>query len=91
MNRRIEFSLNMENAQEAEIYRILSRATKHRRAGELIRQALVAYLFSDRPGARQNASSLRKAAMTAQGLEGAALGEELTDSIVSQSAEMFGF
>ena len=40
MIKRIEFSLNLEDPQEAIIYRALLPALRYRRAGAVIRQAL---------------------------------------------------
>ena len=47
MIKRIEFSLNLEDPQEAKIYRALLPALRYRRAGAVIRQALGAQLVED--------------------------------------------
>ena len=47
MNRRVEFSLNLDNPPEAALYGALTELLRHRRAGEVIRQALTAYLFAE--------------------------------------------
>jgi len=89
MNRRVEFSLNMDNPQEAALYDLLANLLRHRRAGEVIRQALTAYLFAEvRPSVahlpRRANESISSAAVDA-------VDEQVTSRIVSQSAEMFGF
>lgn len=38
--KRIEFTLNLDDPQEAALYRCLKPALRHRRAGAVIRQAL---------------------------------------------------
>lgn len=45
MIKRIEFSLNLEDPQEAIIYRALLPALRYRRAGAVIRQALGNHLI----------------------------------------------
>jgi hypothetical protein len=40
MIKRIEFTLNLNDPREAELYRCLKPALRHRRAGAVIRQAL---------------------------------------------------
>ena len=47
MIKRIEFSLNLEDPQEAKIYHALLPSLRYRRAGAVIRQALGAQLVED--------------------------------------------
>jgi hypothetical protein len=50
MIKRIEFTLNLDDPREAEIYRALKPALRYRRAGAVIRQALGVFLISaERP------------------------------------------
>jgi len=89
MNRRVEFSLNMDNPQEAALYDLLANLLRHRRAGEVIRQALTAYLFAE---VRQSTVNLLRHVeehMPPTTVD--AVDEQVTSRIVSQSAEMFGF
>lgn len=44
MIKRIEFTLNLDDPQEADIYRALKPSLRYRRAGAVIRQALHVYL-----------------------------------------------
>lgn len=48
MIKRIEFTLNLSDPREAQIYRALSPSLRHRRAGAVIRQALDTYLMPKR-------------------------------------------
>lgn len=43
MIKRIEFKLNLNDPQEAALYRALTPALSYRRAGAIIRQALTEY------------------------------------------------
>jgi len=89
MNRRVEFSLNMDNPQEAALYDLLANLLRHRRAGEVIRQALTAYLFAEaRPS---TVNLLRRVEEHTPPTTVDAVDEQVTSRIVSQSAEMFGF
>ena len=47
MIKRIEFSLNLEDPQEAKIYRALQPSLRYRRAGAVIRQALGTFFVID--------------------------------------------
>ncbi len=47
MIKRIEFSLNLDDPKEAEIYRALKPSLRYRRAGSVIRQALRAHLIPE--------------------------------------------
>ena len=48
MNRRVEFSLQHgQPSQRRRCTTLLADLLRHRRAGEVIRQALTAYLFAD--------------------------------------------
>ena len=90
MNRRVEFSLNLDNPPEAALYDALTELLRHRRAGEVIRQALIAYLFAEsrpQPGKRPARSTMP----IQQGTFTGAVDEQITDRIINQSAEMFGF
>lgn len=49
MLKRIEFSLNLNDPQEATIYRALLPALRYRRGGAVIRQALGAFLGIEAP------------------------------------------
>ncbi|MBK8022022.1 MAG: hypothetical protein IPK19_11495 [Chloroflexi bacterium] len=49
MIKRVEFSLNLEDPREAAIYRALYPAIRYRRAGAMIRQALVEFLRPESP------------------------------------------
>jgi len=89
MNRRVEFSLNMDNPQEAALYDLLANLLRHRRAGEVIRQALTAYLFAETRPLAANVS--RRADERTLSAAVDAVDEQVTSRIVSQSAEMFGF
>ncbi len=94
MNRRVEFSLNMDNPQEAALYDALADLLRHRRAGEVIRQALVSYLFRDtHPAPGRTISSMpRPDKRTGKSPNISSPAEpEATSRIVEQSAEMFGF
>ena len=89
MNRRVEFSLNLDNPPEAALYDALTELLRHRRAGEVIRQALTAYLFAE-----SHPQPIRLPAHSSVPIQPAVIGavdEHVTDRIVSQSAEMFGF
>jgi len=46
MIKRIEFSLNLDDPQDAHLYRALQPSLKYRRAGSIIRQALAKF-YSD--------------------------------------------
>jgi len=92
MNRRVEFSLNMDNPSEAALYEALHDLLRHRRAGEVIRQALSAYLFNDpvgQPSRKLVSKTLVQSTRTNH--ESVATDEQTTSRIISQSAEMFGF
>jgi len=94
MNRRVEFSLNMDNPQEAALYDALASLLRHRRAGEVIRQALSAYLFTDtHPISMRLDSSTPKQAKRPSDLQSDSKPTDFktTSRIVEQSAEMFGF
>ena len=90
MNRRVEFTLNLDDPVERAIYETLSAALRHRRAGELIRQALVAFVLSDRRPAPMTMMVNQPSAMpnksSTQHLDAAA-----TAQIIDRSANMFGF
>jgi hypothetical protein len=47
MIKRIEFSLNLEEPQEAHIYRALLPSLRYRRGGAIIRQALGMFFADD--------------------------------------------
>jgi hypothetical protein len=47
MNRRVEFTLKLDDPIQRAIYETLSAALRDRRAGELIRNALAAFLLTD--------------------------------------------
>ncbi|MBZ0308721.1 MAG: hypothetical protein K8I82_21820 [Anaerolineae bacterium] len=81
MMKRIEFTLNLDDPQEAAIYRALQIPLQRRRAGAVIRQALEAHLLSTRPASR----GVPPAGVTAAPDEGR------TERIMEQSAAMFGF
>lgn len=49
MFKRIEFSLNLNDPQEARIYRALQPALRYRRGGVVIRQALGDFFESEEP------------------------------------------
>ena len=49
MIKRIEFSLNLDDPQEAEIYRALLPSLRYRRAGAVIRNALGKHLVDHEP------------------------------------------
>jgi hypothetical protein len=51
MIKRIEFTLNLEDPREAQIYRALKPALRYRRGGAVIRQALDTFLVT--PQARK--------------------------------------
>jgi hypothetical protein len=94
MNRRIEFSLNMDNPQEAALYEALSGLLRHRRAGEVIRQALTAYLFEGtpiRPAPSGRHSVVPNGHIPANKESSNSIDLQTTDRIVAQSAAMFGF
>lgn len=48
MIKRIEFTLNLNDPREAQIYHALSPSLRHRRAGAVIRQALDIHLMPKR-------------------------------------------
>lgn len=55
MIKRIEFSLNLDDPQEAKIYRALRPSLHYRRGGAVIRQALRAFLTPhDQPLAQEH-------------------------------------
>jgi hypothetical protein len=89
MNRRVEFSLNLDNPPEAALYDMLTELLRHRRAGEVIRQALTAYLCNE-PKAQPVQRSMRPAAAVPSS-EAGAMDEQTTGRIINQSAAMFGF
>ena len=89
MNRRVEFSLNLDNPPEAALYDALTELLRHRRAGEVIRQALTAYLFAE--SHPQPTKLPMRSLENYQPAVTGAVDEHVTDRIVSQSAEMFGF
>ena len=90
MNRRVEFSLNLDNPPEAALYEALTELLRHRRAGEVIRQALTAYLFAESHQQPERRPA-RSAMPVQQGASIGAVDEQVTDRIINQSAEMFGF
>lgn len=47
MIKRIEFTLNLNDPREAEIYHALRPSLRYRRAGAVIRQALGTFLVSE--------------------------------------------
>lgn len=49
MIKRVEFTLNLEDPREAAIYRALHPSIRYRRAGAVIRQALIEFLKTDSP------------------------------------------
>ena len=49
MIKRVEFTLNLEDPREAAIYRALHPSIRYRRAGAVIRQALVEFLKTEVP------------------------------------------
>lgn len=93
MNRRVEFSLNMDNPSEAALYDALSDLLRHRRAGEVIRHALSAYLFGGTDLIPQRLAKVARPAppTSAPPANSVPTDEQNTRRIVSQSAEMFGF
>ena len=92
MNRRVEFALNLDDPTERAIYETLTAPLRHRRAGELIRNALVAFLLSDNrqsplpSGIRGRHPITGNQAVSVEPLDAAA-----TAQIVDRSASMFGF
>lgn len=93
MNRRVEFSLNLDNPSEAALYEALSDLLRHRRAGEVIRHALTAYLFSSTDTVPQRMTGASRHARPLALAHEASIptDEQTTKRIVAQSAEMFGF
>ncbi len=89
MNRRIEFTLNLDDPADAELYTMLSGPLRHRRAASLIRQALTAYLL----GAGKAGAARRSASAPPQieVLDDTRLDSEAAAHLVEQSAEMFDF
>jgi len=47
MIKRIEFTLNLDDPREAEIYKALKPSLRYRRAGAVIRQALGVFLVTE--------------------------------------------
>jgi len=47
MIKRIEFTLNLDDPREAEIYQALKPSLRYRRAGAVIRQALGTFLVTE--------------------------------------------
>jgi hypothetical protein len=47
MNRWVEFTLKLDDPIQRVIYKTLSATFRHRRAGELIRNVLAAFLLTD--------------------------------------------
>ncbi len=91
MNRRIEFTLNLDDPQEQAILEALTGALRHRRAGELIRQALSAYLLEGgRPGRSTQAGRVSVSEVL-QASEAEQTDSEAAAHILDQSASMFGF
>lgn len=88
MMKRIEFTLNLDDPQEAALYRALSPALRYRRAGSVIRQALQSFLLGNEkrsPIPISPASKPTPAPLSEQ------LNTHQTHRIVEQSAAMFGF
>jgi hypothetical protein len=93
MNRRIEFTLNLDNPVENAIYEALAVALRRRRAGELIRQALTAYLFDSAPTPARPHAKLKpvtRQLVEAKPNEGQ-IDAPTTEQIIDRSAAMFGF
>lgn len=86
MIKRIEFTLNLDDPQEAAMYRALSPALRYRRAGAVIRQALAAFLL----GNERRSIEIRPPTITDASVVDR-LDERQTERIVLQSANMFGF
>lgn len=88
MMKRIEFTLNLDDPQEAALYRALSPALRYRRAGSVIRQALQSFLLGNEKRNPIPVHPLTKPTP-------APISEQLevlqTHRIVEQSAAMFGF
>ncbi|MHB8629272.1 MAG: hypothetical protein ACYDBJ_24730 [Aggregatilineales bacterium] len=93
MNRRVEFTLNLDDPLENAIYEALAVALHRRRAGELIRQALTAFLFNnDAPATGGNCRSMPPTTPKTQSKPtGAEIDAHSTEQILDQSAAMFGF
>lgn len=90
MMKRVEFVLNLDDPHEAAIYRALLPSLRRRRAGSVIRQALEAFLLGGerRVPLTRGGGSMVEAPLPKSNER---LDEHLTDRIVEQSANMFGF
>jgi hypothetical protein len=88
MLKRIEFTLNLDDATDAALYEALASPLRHRRAGTLIRQALAAFLL-DEPKPRRTVPMHQPAASPAD--DGQEADETVAARILEQSAAMFGF
>ena len=90
MNRRVEFTLNLDDPIEQAIYEALTVAMRHRRAGEVIRQALRAYLFNTVP-TNGVSPPMRPQAFSSASSQEPGTDPQTTSNIIDQSAAMFGF
>ncbi len=93
MMKRIEFTLNLDDPTDAFLYEDLAGLLRHRRAGNLIRQALAAFLFGD---TRLSSSPQRVRPIASRPNEQLAQPDDQTDAdttrqLLDQSATMFGF
>jgi hypothetical protein len=91
MNRRIEFTLNLDDPQERAIFEALTSALRHRRAGELIRQALNAYLMEGGRSCKPAQAQRFPVSEIPQSGDVEQTDSEATARILDQSASMFGF
>jgi hypothetical protein len=94
MNQHMEFSLNMDNPQEAALYDALADPLRHRRAGEVIRQVMLTYLFED-IGHLPKRKITSASSISGKGRdlkeERGSTDDTTTRRILKQSAAIFGF
>ncbi len=90
MIRRIEFTLNLDNPSEAALYEALTDLLRHRRAGEVIRQALTAHFFES-AGRAVQVHTFRPVQL--RNHDSADIGDDSisAEQIVAQTSAMFGF
>lgn len=65
MIKRIEFSLNLEEPQEAQLYHALLPSLRYRRGGAIIRQALGMF-FNSEEAAPSSSTTAREARLAAE-------------------------
>ncbi len=93
MMKRIEFTLNLDDPTDAFLYEELAGLLRHRRAGNLIRQALAAFLFGNThlSSSPQRGRPLPSPSVPDSEEPGNQADADTTRHLLDQSAAMFGF